>query len=375
MIKIRAGALICAFAVMLFSMAGMLLHADAAGTKGTLTLWCVKDDDVVSDMHWQIYRVGYRVDNDYVFEGDFENCRPTLGDEEKPMLEWDSDTVAAAAETLKVYSIAENMTPIDSGYTKQNGSITFSGLENGLYLVWGDILKKGNTTYVPSAVFFEMRGEEAAVLNAYPKIVMRTKSTTITEYSVRKVWENDEFQPWDRSVRIIAELYRDNEPYKEITLDESNDWTFSWADKGDHSWFVYEKVIPEKYTVAYKNNETQYLIINTYKDRTEESSGDTTTTTRPTSDYDYDEGSMSNRSSSGNDTSVYNTTGQQSTHTVTATGINTAVTTSDSDFMTDGKLPQTGQLWWPVPVFGCGGIVLIGIGKHLAKKDDDNESS
>lgn len=75
-------AILCAFALVLWFAAGTLLvkPAFAEETDGSLTLWCVKDEDIVVNMHWQLYRVGHREANDYVFEGDFENYRTTLGD-------------------------------------------------------------------------------------------------------------------------------------------------------------------------------------------------------------------------------------------------------------------------------------------------------
>ena len=92
-----------------------------------------------------------------------------------------------------------------------------------MYLVWGDILNVGDTTYIPSAIFFEMRGEDAAVLNAYPKIVLRTLAAGMSIYSCRKVWQNDEDQPWNRSVSITVERYRDNKYYDEFELNDAND--------------------------------------------------------------------------------------------------------------------------------------------------------
>ena len=35
------------------------------------------------------------------------------------------------------------------------------------------------------------------------------------------------------------------------------------------------------------------------------------------------------------------------------------------------RLPQTGQLWWPVPLLTAGGVILLGFGLHLTKKDDN----
>jgi hypothetical protein len=36
----------------------------------------------------------------------------------------------------------------------------------------------------------------------------------------------------------------------------------------------------------------------------------------------------------------------------------------------EAKLPQTGQLWWPVPVLFAAGIIFIGIGIRLSKKEN-----
>lgn len=337
-------AILCAFALVLWFTAGTLLvkPAFAEETEGSLTLWCVKDEDIVVNMHWQLYRVGHREANDYVFEGNFENYRTTLGDQTKPMLEWDAETVAEVAEALRRKTIADGIGKRDEGYTNSSGAVTFDGLEKGLYLVWGDILAVENKTYIPSAVFFEMDGETADILNAYPKIICRTLSDSDERYSVRKVWENDENQPQNRATSITVELYRDNAYYDEIELSEDNDWTYEWDDTDEHIWFVYEKDIPAGYTVSYKDNTYQYLIINTFEDDTNESSTTDTQTTTTT------------------------------TETTTATTVKTTTTPPPSTTtVTTEKAPQTGQLWWPVPALAAGGLLCFGIGMTIRKKNDE----
>ena len=84
----------------------------------------------------------------------------------------------------------------------------------------------------------------------------------------------------------------------------------------------------------YRQKNTQYLIVNTYT-----GGGNVTTTTAVTT---TDTGS--------------------STGTTTVT----AVTTVPQD-----KIVQTGQLWWPVPALAGGGILLLGIGAALRKKEDE----
>lgn len=320
-------ALFFAIAGILWCIAGTFVFAAAEETTGSLTLWCAKDEDIVSGMHWQLYRVGHREANDYVFEGAFEGYRATLGDRTKPMTQWDSETAEAAGLTLKIKTIVDRIPCRAEGTTDDAGAVTFSGLENGLYLVWGNILTVGETTYIPGAVFFEMRGEDASVLNAYPKIVLRIMDTSDVRYSVRKVWADDAEQQQNRSVSVTVARYRDNVYFDEIELNEANDWTFSWQSTNDHIWFVHEKVIPEHYSVSYRENDTQFLIVNTLTDKTTET---TTTVTSAT----------------------------------TGTATTSAAVTTD-------KVPQTGQLWWPVPVLAGGGLVFIGMGAAMRKKDDE----
>lgn len=38
-----------------------------------------------------------------------------------------------------------------------------------------------------------------------------------------------------------------------------------------------------------------------------------------------------------------------------------------------GKLPQTGQLWWPVPVLTCGGLGCIVVGLLRRRRDGDED--
>ena len=38
-------------------------------------------------------------------------------------------------------------------------------------------------------------------------------------------------------------------------------------------------------------------------------------------------------------------------------------------------IPQTGLLWWPVPVMGAGGLVCVGVGSLLCKKKDDDDEN
>ena len=367
----KTGAVFCALAIILWCMAGVLMNSYAGENTGSLTLWCVKNGDVVSGMQWHLYRVGHRENDDYVLEGDFAGYRPTLGDESRPITDWDSDSAASAAEALKLKAIADNIPSRADGITSSAGSVTFKDLENGLYMVWGNVLRVGDTTYIPSAIFFEMNGEDAAVLNAYPKIVMRTQSSDTVRYSVQKVWLNDEDQPWRRSASITVDIYRDNVFYEEVQLSESNDWSYQWEDSSGYTWSVYEKEILENYTVAYEDNSTKYLIVNTY-DGPPGGRSETTTTVTTSPTATGSETTTVTAVQTDTDTTAATTrqiTGQKSTGT-TAQATRTAAAKTTT-IAAETKAPQTGQLWWPVPVLALGGMLMLGVGLRLTKKDDN----
>ena len=314
----------------------IVLPASAAEDTSTLSLWCVKDEEIVDGMHWQIFRVGHRETNDYVFEGAFANYRPTLGDTTKSMLEWDAKTVSSVANTLRVNALIDGLPCLSEGYTDEKGNLNFTGLEDGLYLVIGDSLDKGEKTYIPSSIFFEVNSEQENYLNAFPKIIYVTMNSEAENYSVRKVWANNENQPPALDTYITCEIYCDGELRETVRLDRTNNWEYRWTDKPGHDWLVREKEIPENYTVTYDGNHYQYIIVNTY---------DETITTETT-------------------TSTQKTT-VTTTETSTVTTAKTTITSTEAS-----KLPQTGQLWWPVLPLTGGGLLLIVAGAWIRKKDE-----
>ena len=51
----------------------------------------------------------------------------------------------------------------------------------------------------------------------------------------------------------------------------------------------------------------------------------------------------------------------------------TSPTTKPTPSSGGGKLPQTGQLWWPVPVLTCGGLGCIVVGLLRRRRDGDED--
>ena len=305
-----------------------------------------------------------------------------------------------------------------------------------------------------------MSNEEEAYLNAFPKFETKTQNASSgskeIKFSVKKIWRNDEDQPWNRAVSIKVEIYKDRKLFEQKTLNDSNSWYYEWQGDEAAEWLVIEREIPNGYTMVVEKNEeaeeVQYLIVNThddiFKDQNEYTGTTTTpkmgwnehTETAPTNDQnEYTETTTSeineNRSGTGTTTGMTKNQGTTTatsvtqghgdgtgTSTVMTGGASTAVSENSGSSHTSetvattqtqgggggrsssnyrnstrtvqtvkrtvqttsktignggngggggGKLPQTGQLWLPVPFLSIGGMLFMALGLHLRKKDSE----
>lgn len=286
----------------------------SAESDKTLTLICRKDDITLAGMRWNLYKVGERQNDEFVLTGDFAYYPVNLHD-------MSADNISVAAKTLEAYAAADQIPTVATGRTDKNGELKFNELDPGLYLATGKILQVDNVYYVPSALLIEV-GENGGsfAYDAYPKFYYDVMDSRVKSYTVRKVWIGDEDNKQLRPASITVDIYKDDVLDDTVILDESNNWQYQWVDLESASeWYVVERDIPQNYEVSIENNMTQYLIKNSYIKTIDE----TTTTLIQT-------------------------------------------TTS-----AETKLPQTGQLWWPVPLLGASGLLMIGIGFRLGKKDSE----
>lgn len=307
------------------------LCATAAEEHGSLTLHCVKDDVILENLQWDLYRVGSRSGDAFVLEGNFAAYDIVIDD-------FSDEAMAAYAKTLENIAVLNDaIQPDREGATDADGTLIFDGLPNGLYLVCGEVLEVGNAMYIPSSLLFEINSDHATMdWDAYPKVEYHTKSEQEVRYTVKKVWLNEKDEQCDPTTAITVEIYRDLELYQTVVLSEENDWYYEWQDYDYYDFRVQEVVIPEGFRVEYDSNDTQYLIKNILVPE------------------------------------VTTTTSTDRTETTTTETSTTLITTATSE-----KIPQTGQLWWPVPVLGLLGVLLVAVGlrfRAMENHNDENES-
>lgn len=327
-------AVICA----LLALSGMFMSVSAESSEGSLTLICRTENVILEGLHWNIYRAGSRVGPDFVLEGEFSDYQVDLTD-------FSVEGMTAAAKTLENLAKLDGLSPLYSGETDSEGYITFAPLSPGLYLLCGDPLIIDNTTYIPTTLLLEIDNSGQSVdLDAYPKIIFRSDSSDISKYAVKKIWKDENGEPLENPPSVTVEIYCDNVVTETIVLDENNDWTYSWDGNTNCEWRVKEIDIPDNCTVVYDSNETQFAIVNTYQSHEE------VPTTEPAEDITESE-------------TPEETTAEETAPPSTQTPSTTTTVTEDE------KAPQTGQLWWPVPILGFMGLVLMAVGIRLNSEE------
>ncbi len=408
------------------------IHADSEDK--SLTLVCVQDDVILEGMKWKLYKVGERRNTaqNFVQTGDFADYQINLRN-------LSVERVTEAAQTFQAYAIANKIAPMREGATDHNGEVTFSGLSAGLYLVTGKLLKIDSYYYVPTTALVEIKENDQNLrYNAYPKFSYRVMNQAPRSYTVRKVWQNDEDKINERPASIVVDLYKDEELYDSVVLDEASGWKYRWVDEdGVSAWIAMERNVPNHYEMRVSYDDSRYIIENSYfedaKTTTPIVSNETVTTSKTTASFPYGDGSATrtgtttttttvsgslNNSSStrtgtattsslsgslgdGSATRTGTGTGQQqNAETTTASGNGNGNGNNNgngngngnnngngngngygngngkgngySSGSSGGKLPQTGQLWWPVMPLSIGGVILIAAGLTIrARKKSD----
>jgi hypothetical protein len=165
----------------------------------------------------------------------------------------------AAAETLYTYILRNNsqnedeIKPIQTETIDENGSLTFTSLQKGTYLIVGQTVTVEGIKYTPSAVLLsDSQGEgfgskwtvgsspkyakeEIPAVEDNPTIDLPPTENTVvqdplpdtTTVSATKVWSDDDAST--RPTSVNAQLLCDGEIYDTVTLSAENNWTHQWT--------------------------------------------------------------------------------------------------------------------------------------------------
>lgn len=369
----KIGSLLIVLGMAVFLCLSCMCTVASAKTKGTLTLICECKDKPVQGLKWNLYRIGSFDGEKITLEGEFARLPVDMTD-------ISASGLADAASTLREFAFIYKYKTVGSGNSKKDGTIELKYDEAGVYLIAANNHIAGEVTYIPTPAIFVLDPEKEPEKVIYPKIKQIAVLTgEIERFQLMKIWQNDENLP-TKPTEITVDIYRDHSLYDTVTLSESNDWSYSWEEDMGSEWSMLERKLPEGCSVIYRKDGRQYIVVNTYVpdfsfdwevnfppptiETTTTSTATTTSTTTTTA--------TATKDIEAEDSETMTTTTSTTETTTTATIKKTTKTTKKTT--TTSKLPQTGQLWWPVPVMAVGGLVLVAAGARIisgSKRDED----
>ena len=277
----------------------------------------------------------------------------------------DSAGWEALATTLTSYVRMDSLQPLKTDKTNTGGRLTFQNLQTGLYLVIGESHEEADGwTYTPKPFLVALPGRsiggsgwnyDVTATPKYSRVQTPPAGSTI-DLKALKGWD-DAGHEAERPASITLYLLQDGTIYETVTVTKADNWTYTWTDlDAAYSWTVTESPMPD-YTVSIRQEGDTFVIINTYDD-TSTPPGPGPGPGDPDTPDDPDDPDAPDDP-------------------------NDPVIPGDPDVPTDPdnpgssgggegdlgedqpevpKLPQTGVLWWPVPLMAGLGLVLFILG-------------
>lgn len=260
------------------------------------------------------------------------------------------------ASTLEGYVLRDKIVPNDSAAADKYGNAVFptSGktLTPGMYLVTAERHTQNGYYYdfAPFVVIITgSSGDSAVKVNAkFDSEPVPPEPVTVTR-KVLKVWDDDGHKA-ERPKSITVKLLKNGVVYDTVVLSAKNNWRYTWSGLSSGSrWTVVEDE-NDKYTVDVTREGVTFVITNTYKEETPDKPKppETNPPKKPT---EPDEP---------------NPPDKNPPKETVPTKPEPPETTPEKNPVTPEKpavtLPQTGQLWWPVPVLIAVGLLFILVG-------------
>lgn len=309
-----------AFVAVLVGMMTRVPVLAADQTRGSISIECPAEG-----MELSLYRVADYEDS-FTLTGKFQNYQVSLDQQ-------DQDGWKGVARTLADYIGRDGIEADAVTKSGSDRSACFEDLSRGLYLVSAkeiEVQENGKTRiYTPQVSLVALPDstqEDPYNIEVFLKYDDREKQEgSRTRVHVLKVWKQDREE--NRPTSVQVELLRTDSKGKTTVVDRQilnseNQWSYTWEDLSSQArWSVTEQKVPSGYTVSTSRQGSTVVLTNTAKEPG---------------------GSGDSENNSGN-------TGQ--------------------------KLPQTGQLWWPVPLLIMAGVMCLLAGKVLRRSGDKKKKN
>lgn len=284
-----------------------------------------------NDVEFSIYKVAdVDANAKFTWYGDFKEYEKSIVLDDMDQEGWRS-----LGLTLKGYVDANTIAPTKTEKTS-NGTATFSGIEQGLYLVVGAKNYANDKVYFiqPSMVCVPSYDEDGQPVY---EMIINPKYTNddLEKLKVVKIWVNTEPR---EDLDIVVNVFCDGEYYDKVVLNNAGNWQAELfnLEKG-HEWTVAEELdLEEEWTVRVERNQHIFEVRNSSPE-----TPDKTPTPTP-----------------------------EITPTPTPSIPPVPPTTPPTTPRTP-EIPFTGLVWWPVPVLMGSGLFLIMLGLFLKRKENE----
>ena len=223
----------------------------------------------------------------------------------------------AVAETLRGCIESDGLEPDYTGTADEHGVTMFQNLKCGLYLVICEDVTVNGVHYSAPCYCVALPDKDKtndeyiySVLSK-PKYKGKGQETEFVDIGVVKMWKDTGYEKL-RPKEITIVLNRDGKPAEKVTLSNANNWKYAWKDLPANSSYSVSEEPVNGYTCAVERKDNAFIVTNTIKPTIPE---------KPT----------------------------------------------EKPQTPGNRLPQTGQLWWPVIAFGCSGLVMTLLGLLLRR--------
>ena len=207
------------------------------------------------------------------------------------------------AQTLNAYAKLAQIRPDATAQIDQYGFAVVNNLRPGMFLIGNQRFETEEGIYFLSASIVSIPaklsedGEWLYSVRVLPKCTFRANGRdTVIEKTVQKIWR-DEGSEDERPASIEVALLRNGRVYQTVQLNARNGWSYSWRNLSSKDEWLLAEVNPRGYMVMISDD--------------------------------------------GKITSIYNTRERRDPPPK------------------EPNIPDTGALWWPLPVLAVAGVVLI----------------
>lgn len=329
--------IIVAFMIFTSVLCNFSLLLSAEQYDGRITIDFKACSGLDTEMRWDIFKVADIVDStSFKLTEDFQKypIKFDVKDEAK---------LSSLAYTLSYYAISDSLIPYCSKTCKPESLLIAENLPEGYYLIQSNQVEYNSVVYSAApALVCVADGEKYGTdwqldITVIPKLGLVCSGAASDKIScvVKAQWTNT-----NEKYDVKVSLFKDGIVYDTITLNANNDWQYVWSQlPNKNEWTIVENDLPENF---YVNFQMEYI----------DADGNGVKYFEITNSYEHPTSTVTTAAATMSQTSVTNIT------TVT-----TVVTASEEE-----KLPQTGMLLWPIPVLAFSGLIFIGAGWYMIKK-------